>query len=67
MAALQRLRAPSVGAKTGITLGGRSFGAETTTGVLARRAGDVVAPAGGAYLVRLPAASAAMLTVPDVA
>ena len=36
-ASVQQLRAPSVGAKTGVTLGGQTFGATTSTGVLEGR------------------------------
>ena len=64
-AALERLRAPSVGAKGGVTLGGLSFAPQTTTGLLTGRArSSAVAPIAGEYVVRLPAASAAMLTLP---
>jgi Glycosyl hydrolase family 79 C-terminal beta domain len=63
-ATLERLEAPSARATNGITLAGQSFAAHTTTG---RLAGAVQAtslqPSGGAYLVRLPAASAALLTI----
>jgi hypothetical protein len=53
-----------VTAKSGVTLGGQSFGAQTATGRLAGAAQPAsVTPAGGEYLVRLPAASAAMLTL----
>lgn len=63
-AALERLRAPSIEAKTGMTLNGRSFGAQTRTGLLTGHAqNDLVAPVNGEYVVRLPAASAAMLTL----
>lgn len=64
-AALTWLRAPSILAKTGITLGGQSFGTSTSTGQLAgkRQLLDVAA-AGGSYVIKLPPASAAMLTVP---
>jgi hypothetical protein len=62
--ALERLEAPAVTAKSGVTLGGQSFGAQTATGRLAGAAQPAsVTPAGGEYLVRLPAASAAMLTL----
>ena len=63
-AALALLRAPAVGANTGVTLGGQSFGVQSTTGLLAGqpRAASVVA-AGGSYVVQLPPASAAMLTL----
>ncbi len=63
VAALERLQAPSVYASTGVTLGGQSFGSVTRTGVLAGRPRKlVVVPVAGRYVVRLPAASAAMLT-----
>jgi hypothetical protein len=63
-ATLERLEAPGVSARTGVTLGGQTYGADTTTG----------APAGGStvasvaqtrrgYVVKLPRASAAMLTL----
>lgn len=62
-AALERLRAPSVEAKSGVTLGGRSFGPETRTGLLTGQARRyMVAQVKGKYVIRLPAASAAMLT-----
>jgi hypothetical protein len=63
-AALEWLRAPTVTSPSGVTLGGQSFGDQTTTGVLAGpAAGYQVEPVGGRYVVRLPAASAAMLTL----
>ncbi|HUA03589.1 MAG TPA: glycosyl hydrolase family 79 C-terminal domain-containing protein [Solirubrobacteraceae bacterium] len=62
---LEYLTAPSLKAQTGVTLGGQSFGASTTTGRLAGAPHTTaVAPRSGRYAVRLPAASAAMLTVP---
>ncbi len=62
--ALERLRASSVSAKDGVTLDGRSFPAQTTTGLLTGRAPSyAVAPVNGEYVIRLPAASAAMLTL----
>jgi hypothetical protein len=62
---VQQLRAPSIGATGGVTLGGQSFGAETATGVLAGPAAHrTVAPSGGGYPVTVPAASATMLTIP---
>jgi hypothetical protein len=63
-AALEWLRAPSVSSTSGVTLGGQSFGAQTSTGLLSGPAASYdVAPVGGRYVVRLPAASAAMLTL----
>ena len=63
-AALERLQAPSVGARYGVTLGGHGFGSETSTGRLAGpSAGSPVTPTPSGYLIRLPAASAAMLTL----
>lgn len=61
-ASLERLEAPSAGASTGTTLGGWSFGNSTRTGVPAPRAG-VLEARGGRFVVALPRASAALLTV----
>ncbi len=64
-ATLERLEAPGVQAQSGVTLGGQSFGAETYTGLLAGTPSAAsVTPVAGDYVVRLPAASAAMLTLP---
>jgi hypothetical protein len=64
-ATIERLLAPSVGALSGVTLGGQSFGPQTDTGQLAGTpSSSSVTPVAGDYDVRLPAASAAMLTVP---
>jgi Glycosyl hydrolase family 79 C-terminal beta domain len=63
-ATLERLAAPAVGAKSGVTLGGQSFGARTTTGLLAGKSQiSSVKPSGRSYSVRLPAGSAALMTV----
>jgi hypothetical protein len=62
-ATLERLQAPNVDATSGVTLGGHGFGAETATGRLDPSAGTPVTPTSRGYLVRLPAASAAMLTL----
>jgi len=63
-ATLERLSAPGVSARTGVTLGGQSFGGATTTGMLSGTSDAAsVDPANGAYVVRLPRASAAMLTL----
>jgi hypothetical protein len=63
-ASLARLRASSAYATSGVTLGGRTFGASTATGLLAPPVAQVVAPRGGAYPVTLPAGSAGLLTLP---
>ena len=61
---LERLQAPSLDATSGVTLGGRSFGATTGTGRLTGRVrGGTAKKAVGRYLVRVPPASAVMLTV----
>ncbi|MBV8999226.1 MAG: hypothetical protein JO304_09215 [Solirubrobacterales bacterium] len=64
-ATLERLQGKGISATAGVTLGGQTFGTQTTTGTLAGRpAITSVAPARGAYVVKLPRASAAMLTLP---
>jgi hypothetical protein len=64
-ATLERLRSKGLTATTGVTLGGQSFGDSTTTGALAGRSAlDTLRPTGGGYVVRIPRASAAMLTIP---
>jgi Glycosyl hydrolase family 79 C-terminal beta domain len=62
---LERLKAPRLTSRGSVTLGGQSFGSSTTTGVLAgpRRA-LAVAPEGGQYVFKVPAGSAALLTIP---
>jgi hypothetical protein len=60
---LERLRAPSAYASAGVTLGGRSFGATTASGILAAPVAQTVTPRGGVYAVRLPPASAGLLTL----
>lgn len=63
-ATLERLLAPSAHATTQVTLAGQGYGAATDTGLMPGRPGtSVLAAAAGKYLVRLPAASAAMLTL----
>ncbi len=64
-ATLQRLGAPSLAATAGISLGGRSFGAPTRTGVLGSPRHVGVPHSRTAYFVTLPPASAALLTVPS--
>ncbi len=64
-ASLQRLLAPGAHATSGVTLGGQSFGTATTTGLLAGVPQITsVSATGNEYAVRLPAASAALLTLP---
>jgi hypothetical protein len=67
-AEIEQLRAPSVHSTGGVTIGGQTFGAVTSTGVLAGPAGraghSTVAPSGGGYPVTVPPASATMLTIP---
>ncbi len=64
-AQLERLRAPSPGAQSGVTLGGQSFGAVTTTAALAGPVRDVsLVRRSGGYSVQLPAASATLITIP---
>jgi hypothetical protein len=61
---LVRLTAPSARATSGVTLGGQSFGAQTSTGRLAGTAQtSSVSSDDGRYAVALPAASAAMLVL----
>ena len=62
-ATLERMRAPSVHARSGVTLAGRTYGAHTATGRLAAAITEPVSPdAHGGYTVTLPAGSAALLT-----
>ena len=62
---LERLEAPSITARSGVTLGGQSFGGATYTGKLTGSSTvTTVPPTDGAYVVKVPAASAAMLTLP---
>jgi hypothetical protein len=52
-----------VSATSGVTLGGQSFGDETTTGSLPEPSTTPIAPVAGAYTVPMPAGSAALLTI----
>lgn len=61
-AELEWLRAPSVSATAGVTLGGQSFGAETSTGALGAPQVQPVAQLFGSYSIELPPDSAAILT-----
>jgi hypothetical protein len=61
-AVLELLHAPRASAKSQVTLGGRAYGSRS--GVLEGHATNVsVSPTDGRYVVRVPAASAVMLTV----
>jgi hypothetical protein len=63
-ATMELMRAPSITAKTGITIGGRGFGAQTSTG---EPAGTPQTPTlervRHAYRFKLPPASAALVTI----
>jgi hypothetical protein len=61
-AELEWLRAPGSTATDGVTLGGRTFGLETSTGQLAAPALQPVSQLLGSYSIELPAYSAALLT-----
>jgi Glycosyl hydrolase family 79 C-terminal beta domain len=63
-ATLERLQAPGGAYATGgVTLAGLTFGSQTTTGLLTGTPQTThVTPGGGRYSVKLPAASAAMLS-----
>ena len=61
--ALETLQAPSVSATDGVTLGGQTFGDETTTGTLPTQSTTPLVPVGSTYSVPLPAGRAAMLTI----
>ncbi|HLH64105.1 MAG TPA: glycosyl hydrolase family 79 C-terminal domain-containing protein [Solirubrobacteraceae bacterium] len=63
VATVERMLAPSVSSRGGVTLGGRSYGAETATGVLGAPLDSSVPVAAGRVTVTLPAASAALVTV----
>jgi hypothetical protein len=62
-ASLETLQAPSVSATDGVTLGGQSFGDETTTGTLPDASTTSLVPVAGTYTVPVPAGSAALLTI----
>ena len=64
-AEVEQLRAPSVHSAGGVTIGGQTFGAATSTGVLAGPAAhQTVASSRGGYPLTVPPASATMLTIP---
>jgi hypothetical protein len=59
---IERLQAPSVDATSGVTLGGQSFGSDTTTGELPPPTDEHTLGVAGNYSISLPAASAALIT-----
>jgi Glycosyl hydrolase family 79 C-terminal beta domain len=61
-ASLEWLRAPSILATGGVTLGSQSFGAETRSALLKPPLTTPITATGGVYTIELPAASAVMLT-----
>jgi len=61
-AELEWLRAPSATATAGVTLGGQSFGLETSTGRLITPALTRVSQLFGSYSIEMPPYSAALLT-----
>jgi hypothetical protein len=65
LAGYEALRAPALAAAGKVTLGGASFGAFTGSGRLRPARRIVVRSSGAAYVLRLPAASAVLLTVPQ--
>jgi hypothetical protein len=65
-ATLELMRAPSITATTGITIGGQGFGADTSTGQLAGTPETSDLKRGHhAYTFKLPPASAALVTIPQ--
>jgi hypothetical protein len=64
VATLERLRGKGISATTGVTLGGQTFGSSTSTGTLAGHSAiTTVQKTAAGYVVKLPRASAAMLTI----
>jgi hypothetical protein len=62
-ATVERMLAPSAGAKGGVTLGGRSYGAETQTGALPAPEVERAHVVSGRVILSVPGASAALVTV----
>lgn len=63
-ATLERLQGPSLTSATGVTLAGQSYGSQTKSGRIGGSAQHTtVTPINGRYVVTVPTASAAMLTV----
>lgn len=62
---VETLTAPSLSSTDGVTLGGQTFGDETSTGTLpGPPATSAAVPVTGTYTVALAAGSAALLTIP---
>jgi hypothetical protein len=61
-ASLDWLQAPKVSSTSGVTLGGQSFGDQTTSGTLAAPQTQPVLSVAGAYTVDVPPARAVLLT-----
>jgi hypothetical protein len=65
VASVVLLQAPHVASMTGVTIAGQSFGPQTATGDLAgRERAELLAPRAGRYVVTLPRASVALITIP---
>jgi hypothetical protein len=62
VASVEWLQAPSAQSTSGVTLGGQSFGARTTTGALGPTQTGTLPASLGSYTINVPAASAVMLT-----
>jgi hypothetical protein len=61
-AKLTWLQAPAVSATSGVTLGGQSFGNQTTTGTLPAPQTQPIQPVLGTYTIQMPPGSAVLLT-----
>jgi len=61
-ATVERMQAPSVGSRGGVTIGGRTYGAQTYTGTLRPLEVTRLTGRNGAYAVVVPRASAELLT-----
>lgn len=61
-ATLLRMQAPSARARSGVTIGGASFGDQTTTGVLPQPHLQAISRVSGAYSLVVPPASAALVS-----
>jgi hypothetical protein len=62
---IERLQAPSLGARVDVTLAGQTYAPSTTTGLLrGTRSAPTVSPVRGEYALSVPPSSATMLTLP---